>query len=434
MTVGKPTFSTNRATTPFSAVKGEELTYSAKVKTNIQLLLNGLMKYDTKASVNTPEAEEDIQHKFRQFLIGNEFHMALEDFKDLLEESDQKPRDDGTTAWHHQFSQILLFLDKVKRGVIPLELLEEDGGLETCIRTIMRHDSLEDFGWHPDKFESMQKDRIERIFYELVSTGRLEPDSTWRTKEYQNLDILMNNLKLISKKQVVLDEDGKPIFDEKKGKYKKKELFPTLIAYIANMVHGPLASPIVFLFKTNDGSHNLGNMLMAPKFWPIKRKSYCNEREDMYGGRHAFPEYAQEKWPEFKEAFIESDNLMGAIIFLNFGYLATVDQKSAYPKNPKHQDGQEIYPSGLRKYLKGALAYSGPKAFSPLHNLIDDIQIIANGKTTIPEIKSRARLFLQHSVKAALKGYESHFPRLFSDPTIGMPTPMNDNSCSGPAP
>lgn len=413
--------SAQRPTKPFDKVRAKSDTYTVKVKTNIRLLLDGLMKYDTKASVNTPDAEQDIRKKFREFLVGCEFYSALEDFHALLKESDEKPRDDGTILWHHQFSQILLFLDKVNRDVIPYEALEDFGGVETCIRTLLRHDSLEDFGIHPTKFFSQQKDRIEKL-YENLRTSEIEGiDEKWKEREYKRLDILMANLGLFSKKIVKLDKNSEPIFDEEKDKWEKEELFPTLIAYVANMLDHPTASPIVFEFKTNDGSHNLGNMLLAPKFTAMKRKKYCNDREDMYGGRHAFPERAQEKWPEFAQALKESDDLMGAVLFANFGYLATVDQDSAYPKNPKHQDNQEIYPSGIRKYFPGALAYSGPKAWSPLHNILDDVQIIMHRENTIPQIAFRARLFLQHSIKPALKGYENHFPRLFSDPKIGEP-------------
>ncbi|MEZ5902461.1 MAG: hypothetical protein R3D88_04010 [Alphaproteobacteria bacterium] len=39
--------------------------------------------------MNTPDAEIDIQKKFREFLIGCEFHMALSDFDDLLNESEK---------------------------------------------------------------------------------------------------------------------------------------------------------------------------------------------------------------------------------------------------------------------------------------------------------------------------------------------------------
>lgn len=410
----------NHVSGPFSDASKPDI-YDAKLLTNISLLLENLMQYDTRTSANTPEAEADIQNKFRQFLIGCEFYMAIEDFDDLLEESDLKPRDDGTTAWHHQFSQILIFLDKIKRGKITLVQLDQHGGVETCIRTIMRHDSLEDFGHHPTKFKSLQEAKIERTFDKLVSRGLFFSHSHWRTREYQRLEILMNNLNSISKKIVVLGEDGEPILDEATGKYKRENLFPTDIAYIANMLDAPTASPIVFDLKTNDGSHNLGTMLMAPKFDAMKRKDYANKREDIYGGRNAFPERAQHQWPNFAPALKESDDLMGAVLFTNLGYLAMVDQTDAYPNKPKYRDGDEIYPSGLFKYLPGALSYSGPRAFSPLHNLIDDIQLIAHDNSH-PVRAKRARLFLQHSIKPALSTYPNTFPRLFNDPLIGEPS------------
>jgi hypothetical protein len=423
---------TPSASGSFSDVRGDSYTQNLKIKANIDLLMKGLMKYETKASVNTSEAIEDIQKKFTEFLIGCEFHMTMNDFAELLHESSQKPRDDGTAAWHHQFSQLMLFLDKVKRGVILLDQLEEYGGIEVAIRTIMRHDSLEDFNFHPTHFKKSQTEKIERTYDHLMAQGIIKEDDNWRKTEYQRLDTLMDNLMLMSKKIIALNNDGHPILNQDIGKFEKEQLFETDVDYIANMLEHETVSPLVFMYKAHDGCHNLGNMLMAPKFTPMKRKSYSNGREDMYGGRHAFPERAQRQWFDFEDPLKESDDLMGAILFINFGYLAMVDQDEAYPKNPKFKDGQKIHPSGVLKYIPGApaqsgpkaLAYSGPKAFSPLHNLLDDIQIISERTDADPVKAERARLFLEHAIKPVLRPHAHHFKTLFKTLRINKKPPQ----------
>lgn len=414
-----PIHTETAATASFDGARGQSFTYSAKVKTNIGLLIQRLSKYYTKASVNTPEAEADIQKKFREFLIGCEFRISQYDFDDLLEESKQKPRDDGTAGWHHQLSQILMFLSKVEDGTIPLENLGQYGGLETAIRTILRHDSIEDFGTNFKTFKSFQKQRIQKDRDSLTPYNNSDEAHKVLQRQGENLNQLMNNLRLLTKKVAILDKEGKPQYYAD-GRMKKKSLFKTTMAYIQNMLHKKSANPVAWMIKTFDGTHNLSTMLGALKFTAVRRLKYCNEREDMYGGRNSLPEKAAKKWSKFSDVIRQSDNLMGAVLYINFGFLEYVDQKDAYPDdNTKHKKGDPIYESGVGKYIDGALSFNIPRAFNPLHILLDDIKNIAENSPD--ELKrKRAQLFLEKSIKPALAEHKSHFPRLFN--------PANDNA------
>jgi|GEM_PF-3229976 len=389
--------------------------YKLKVLANIGLLIDGLKKYETKASVNTPDAEIDIQKKFREFLIGCEFHMALSDFDDLLNESEKKPRDDGTTAWHHQLSQTLMFLSLVKDKTITLDMLEEYGGLETAVRTCLRHDSIEDFGKSFEQFENEQKQKIEEKYTSLFKRGIKDIDQRWLETEYKNLSILMSNLKLMTKKIAVLDDQGNPQY-RPDGRLIKKDLFSDIKAYIHNMLDNKDASPVVWILKTFDGTHNLSTMLGAPKFTSPRRLKYCNEREDMYGGRDSLPERAMDKWSSFRAAIRRADHIMGSVLYGNFGYLNYVDQKNAYPDDEtKHRDGKPIYISGIVKYLSGALSFDIPRGLNPLHTFLDTIKDISVHHEA-PLTQQRAELFWNQSITPALKEHLDHFKIILNSP------------------
>ncbi|HPD83639.1 MAG TPA: hypothetical protein PLK85_07475, partial [Alphaproteobacteria bacterium] len=189
----------------------------------------------------------------------------------------------------------------------------------------------------------------------------------------------------------------------------KKDLFSDIKAYIHNMLDNKDASPVVWILKTFDGTHNLSTMLGAPKFTPQRRLKYCNEREDMYGGRDALPERAMDKWPLFRTAIKKADDLMGSVLFGNINYLEYVDEKAAYPNDEtKHREGKPLYESGMSKYLSRALSFDLPRGLSPIHTFLDTIKDISNYHQD-PSIQRRSKLFWEQSITPALKKYSDHF-------------------------
>lgn len=385
--------------------------YSLRVQANIELLLKGIEIYPTKASINTPKAEADIKNKFEEFLTGCEFHMAHIDFEKTLQES--KDRDDGSIGWYHQLSQVRQFLYLVKNKVISLQDLEEYGGLETAIRTALRHDSIEDFGTSFEDFEKEEAESTKICLLDLKKKGYDNIDEEkWIKKEDQNLEILMQNMRLITKKISILDPNEEPQYNED-GSRIKKDLFPNTRAYIHNMVDSENASPVVWILKVFDGTHNLSSMIDAPKFTAPRRLKYANEREDMYGARQGLPEQAMEKWPEFSDAIRKADDFMGSVLYLNFGYLEYVDQESAYPNadSGKHRDGDKIPLSGIGKFLKEAISIDTPCGLSPLHNLLDAIKEKSQKNGNV-KTKMRATLFWNQSIKPVLEPYADIFPQI----------------------
>ncbi len=402
----------------FSGAVGSSDTYFLKIKANIEILRAALDEYDTKKSVNTPEAEADIKDKFSQFLIGCEFYMAKMDFDELLEESAAKPRDDGSIGWYHQMAPVLIFLSMIKDKTISLESLEQYGGLETALRTALRHDSIEDFGKDFDQFEKEQKQNILKKFTELQALGLPGFDDGRLQKEYDNLDILMQNLRLMTKKVAILDADGNPQY-RPDGRMIRKDLFPNTRAYIHNMVNSVYASPVVWIIKVCDGIHNLSSMIGAPKFTAPRRLQYANQREDMYGSRQGLPEIAMQKWPEFAEGIKRVDHLMGSVLYTNFGYLEYVDQEKAYPDNSdKHKEGDEVHTLGIGKYLSGTLKVDVPRGLNPFYNLLDTIQAQTSGEEDI-NIRVKTIKFWEHSIKPALRPYALYFPRYFANGQSG---------------
>lgn len=398
----------NKPMEGFIEAAGNVYNYDNVIIDNISILQNSLNKYHTKKGVNTPIANQDIQDKFDAFLKACNFNMTHEDFKDLLMES--TPRDDGSEGWHHQLSQVLMFLSLVQDKTISLKMLEEYGGLETAIRTALRHDSIEDTGTSFEKFKFIQIGRIKLLPADI------------QIKEYQNLEILMKNLKLMTKKIAILDDEGNPTFYPD-GRMIKRDLFRSTSDYIHNMLDSEDASPVVWILKTFDGTHNLGNMIGAPKFTASRRLKYANEREDMYGGRDGLPELAMHKWDGFSAAIKKADSFMGAILYANFNYLEYVDQPQSYKRAKKFKDGDTIRVSGIGKYLSDVLIFNLPRGLNPLHTMLDTIiEVGFFNKSKI--IRDRTTLFLKECVKPALKSHASHFPAFFlRDNDNNKPTP-----------
>lgn len=397
------------------------------IRKNIKLLMSSLEQYDTRKAVNNPVAEKDIKQKFHDFLTSCGFYMAALDLDDLIDEISNKPRDDGSIAWYHQLSQVLTFLSLVQDSTISLQSLEKYGGLETAIRTGLRHDSIEDFGTDFKQFEEYQRQKIKITFDRIKEKNIGILDDTWHAKEEQNLKIFMQNLELITKKVAVLDENGKPQFHDD-GRMIKKDLFPSTRDYTHNLVGSEKASPIVMIFKILDGSHNLSTMVGAPKFSAPRRLKYSNEREDMFGARQGLPEIAMRKWPKFKSALKKADDLMGAVLYTNFGYLEYVDQEAAYPDDKeKHRDGRIIYQSGVGRYLPKALSIKIPRAFNMFHTLLDTIQDLTHEHES-DLMKTRTSLFWEKSLKPALLTHADHFPHIFIQGNTGGSFKIRDTN------
>lgn len=394
----------------FRKVSSKKQNCYLQIIANIRLLMKSLSVYKTEEQVNTSEAEQDVKNKFNMFLIGCGFHMAETDFGELLDELSNKSRDDGTIPWYHQLTPILMFLSLIVEGKIKLEDLEKYGGLETAIRTHLRHDSIEDFGRSFEKFRDTSLKKVKKKSERLSNEQPNIFNSERKKIEELRTELLVTNLRLMTKKIAILDKFGKPQYHED-GRMVKRSLFRNISDYIHNMLESPHANPVVWIFKIGDGIHNLFSMLGAEKFTPARRLRYANDRENMYGGRDATSDEAMKKWPKFAPAIKAFDAMLGVVLYTNFKYLEYVD--IAYDDG-RFKEGDTLRKVGIGRYLEGgALNFKIPRAFNPMHMLFDRIKKIAE-QDPDPEIKWRASAFLTESLYPALIPFKEYFPCIFS--------------------
>ncbi len=388
-----------------------------KLKTlaNIELFLQSLSHFKTEDEINTPEAESYIKEKFEYFLLGCGFHMAESDFAELLEEVAGKPREDGTVGWYHQLSPVIKIFSLIHDKTLTLDMFEKYGGLETAVRTALRHDSLEDFGKSFEQFKREQKEKIDKRCKDLAYRQPGIFDEARRAKEHQNLNLLMQNLRLITKKTAVLGPDGKPQHPEGGGMVKQWcEGLRNDRDYMLRMLQDPCANPVVWLIKLCDGTNNLASMLGAKKFTADRRKEYANQRLDMLGALEDMNARAKEKWPDFAAAIDKFDNDIGMVLYINFGFLRFVDLT-----DHEFKEGDQVTPTGLPRYAGGALSLNVPRAFHSTHTLIDRVQKIQNGNMKITsdhpkaDIQRRTGVFLENCIKPSLESHKQNFPGLF---------------------
>lgn len=380
----------------------------ARIQGHTRELLQTLSMFKTEDDINMPQTENFIRETFNRFLNDCGFYMAAVDFDEVLKElsGDNYLRNDGTIAWYHQLSPILLFLSltiapKEKGGIDPVSL-ETTGGIETVLRTHLRHDSIEDSGISFDEFDQMQRGLIARNSKNLPKNQSGFFSKTRLERELVNAGILLNNLKLMTRKMTERDSSSGKVQYHADGRIVKKDLFASISDYVHNMVKSDNASPTVFMLKQGDGIHNLCGLIGADKFTPERRIKYCNEREDMYGARDGITDKAIKRWPAFAGAIQKFDDLMGFVLYLNFNYLEYADM--AYPH--KFKAGQTIHESGVERYLPGAIFANVPRAFNPAYILLDRMHKQA-------EHNPHARRFLEQSVYPVLAEYKEHFPDIF---------------------
>lgn len=405
----------------------------AQIEANIILLMRNLKPFDTIEEACVPENEVKIREAFTNFLKGCGFEMALRDFEQLInEKTDPKTgnpslREDGTISWFHELSPILMIMSLLvkegKRGkILNYKDINKMGGLETLIRTHLRHDSVEDTALSMDGLTEFERLSLEDLMSNLTHLPEAEQRERRRIEEARNR-ILIENVRLMSRKEALEDENGEVLRDEN-GKIRKINHFPRIKDYIGHMlgfkvplrnpdgskimdekgevifVQNQYANPSVFLLKLGDGIHNLGTLLGSPKFTVERRTKYCNERENMHGSRDGFTDRAMSIWPDFASAIHRLDCMMGAVLYLNFNYMQYVDLS----RPDQYQEGDVIYPSGIAKYMKNALEIDVPGFTNPLHlwlrNVIKQAQ---EPNPEDPARQHRIRKFLDESVFPALQ-------------------------------
>lgn len=353
-----------------------------------------------KATANDPtgtgdSAEPEIREAFKLFLRSQDYRFALKNYEQLLEEKsgDKFLRDDGSTNWYHEFIPIMTVMKQIREGTLSMKAVDKYGGLETAIASHLRHDSVEDQPRYKADRMAFYND-LQAMQDQLIA----EDPSYDAEKGHEQLKHVMINTGLITRKKT--EENGIKIVED-------------VIEYNGRMVTSPVANPIVFLFKQADGVHNFATM-WSPKFTPERRQKRCDEREDMYGGRHGFGDTAMIQWPDFAKAIKQMDDKMGVMLFTHARYLESVD---LHYKKP-HDN-----PVGIMRYLPGALTARLPSAFDVMDIFARNLVMSVNPAED-PAKYGRLQHFIQKNVRPRFADYADRFPILFANPQGPAPAPV----------
>lgn len=338
-------------------------------------------------AANIDACEPQIRHAFLNFLEEMDCPLAIKNFSALLREKsgDKAKRNDGSIGWYHEFIPILTFMTLARMGRnsggIDMDSLDSYGGLESAITTHLRHDSIED---HTSLkgFKNQQMAILAEICDENSNYDRNEG--------LAKIQWILTNTNLMTQKVKKLPDGTK-----------EKE---NVIEYTARMVDRKKGNPVVFMLKQLDIIHNFSTLLGAEKFTAEKRLKRCNEREDMYGGRHGFSDMAIYQWPEFAKGISVLDCMMASLLFPQFRYLANVD---LHYKTPSNQ------PVGLYRFLGKALSVPYPdEQLSPIHESFKRMKASVD-QNNDPEKYKRLTNFIDKVIKPSLLDYKSSFPYLF---------------------
>lgn len=390
-----------------------------RIKSNIKLFLDSVWHYNDEAEINTPETEKELAQKFRNFLEACHYYPALKDFDDLLKfkSDERKYRSDGTINWYHEFlpivNELCLILAGKKNGGYDLSDLETEGGLSVKLSTIINHDNLEDRPITKKKFAKIQRTHVKKIHRDFSEVYPNFFTLEHLENSLHQAALITRNVWTVTKKSVNTNENGNPKYLAD-GKLSRKELFPSVRAFINNIVRGKNANPVSYAAKLADVTFNIATLTNSEKHSTQKKLEFCNNYEDLCGSRMKLTRTAIEKWTNhaddenYTNALDFWDNAMGSVLYLEFSWLEFVEY-SGKSVEGKYQPGtslDEIYPWGIDIYLDKYLSIPKPRFASPLHIALDR-------KRKIAETNPQARACLERSVFTSLERHKEHFPEIF---------------------
>lgn len=368
------------------------------VRGSIKDLFNFLSQFQSEEAANTLEASQAVKKAFREFLLENNYKLALKNFEALLEEKsgEKAQRNDGTVNWYHELVPILMILDLARkgknRGGFNFKDLEPYGGLEVAIISHLRHDSAEDF---------ITKEQLEKQMNDMRADLIAEDPHFDSARAKRQIAFSLKNIEVMTR-QKANNPDGSPKM-RADGKQEKEDIKD----FSARMLDPTKSSPIVVMLKLADLIHNGATLLGAGKFDKAeKRRERCDMMENMYGPRFGIADHARILWPEFSNAIKKLDNTMGIVLYPHFRYLENVDL---------HYKEESDLPMGLMKYwddpVTSPTSWSLSRAFNPV-----DISLIRMKNSVDPsDTKKYARLqtHIEMVIKRTLAPWKQHFPYLF---------------------
>ncbi len=298
-----------------------------------------------------PENIEKTREAFFGFLDEMNLPLARVCFEELLKEKTGEFafRADGKVPnWYHEIRQCFYALSMMRGGLLREKDLEEYGGVEVLIGTILRHDSWEDLG----KDRMTVYSPMERRLHQLQDQGVI---INGQMDFYRNNSIgIVNGMDLLTRKIPEVDEDG--FVRKPNGKIKKNDRFDGQLNLYYDQI---LQSPLTALSKFFDGIEGMSTRVGVTSYSVEDDRIYTQERRGIYG-RRALDVQAIEHFPFLKRAIRAADGMLGTL-------LVSVETLNDYNKD-RGQNPRFAKPIRIEQY--GSLPSKGfhalPPAFDPI--------------------------------------------------------------------
>lgn len=298
-----------------------------------------------------PENIEKTRESFFRFLDEMNLPLARVCFEELLKEKTGEFafRADGKVPnWYHEIRQCFYALSMMRGGLLREKDLQQYGGIEVLLGTILRHDSWEDLG----KDRMTVYSPMERRLHLLQDQGRI---TNGQMDIYRNISIgIVNGMDLLTRKIPEVDDDG--FVRKPNGKIKKNDRFDRQLNLYYDQI---LQSPLTALSKFFDGIEGMSTRVGVKSYSVHDDRVYTEERRGIYG-RRALDAQAIERFPFLKKAIVAADGMLGTL-------LVSVETLNDYNED-RGQNPKYAKPIRIEQY--GSLPSKGfhalPPGFDPI--------------------------------------------------------------------
>lgn len=359
----------------------------------IDRLMTAIHFSSTAESIK-PENAEKTRAAFLTFLENCHLHLSVKSLDVLLTEEKKGEyafRKDGVTPnWYHEFREILMFLSLVRSGVLPLNEVEDWGGIDGTIAGLLRHDSLEDFGKTEDEISTALHEHIEDLY------ASHQIDLGTHQNLNHNICKAIDIIDRMSRKTSILDDNGRPLTQQ--GKFIRKDRFGgDLNIYFQRLHQNPLAG----IAKYMDSIEGMSTRVGVDAFDTLKDFLYAAERRHFFGGI-ATDRALIGNFPAFKEAVKSADFMLGItlVIMETLNYYKM--HETAHPESAFPMDIERYMPRGLEAFR------FIPPAFRPDCIMIERLRDAAATKEK--EGDMRLTQLLENAILPALTPYRKYFP------------------------
>ncbi len=343
-----------------------------------------------------PENVEKTREAFFDFLDEMNWPLGRVCFEELLKEKTGEFafRADGKVPnWYHEIRQCFYALSMVRAGILREKDLDQYGGLEVLIGTILRHDSWEDLGKDRMSVYIPMERKLERLHDQgLITNGQMDI--------YRNHAIwIVDGMDLLTRKIPEVDEDG--FVRKPNGKIKKNDRFNGQLNLYYDQI---LQSPMTALSKFFDGIEGMSTRVGVRSYSVEDDRIYTAERRGIYG-RRALDVQAIKYYSFLKPAIRAADGMLGTL-------LVSVETLNDYNKD-SGQNPKFAKPIRIDQY--GSLPRRGfhplPPAFDPICILMQRMRAKAlrEGDGHVSELNHQALMPSIETLFPKTKIYASSF-------------------------